>query len=358
MPIFKIPLCELNLKAVLLNGQSFRWRSFEDYYYGVIEGHLLSLKRTGGETITWSCLGRAATADSFDVARKLHDYFQLDVSLDKLWTDWCTKDSFMSDLREIKELQGIRILKQDPLETLMAFICSANNNIPRISSMVNKLAKLYGDPIVIDPTTSAKDVLDRFPELGYAFPTLNQLIAVQSELNAVLREQMFGYRAASVAETVRQLGQLSPTCFDDVQQLSCDEIRKFLLSFTGVGPKVAECVALMSLGQHQCVPIDRHVFEITKKYFMPSLKDSNLTVVLSRRLMKFYEEKFGAYAGWAQAVLFNQQLEKFIHTTVISENNGVKVKQKKSEVKNGKVVKKSSTKLNSKKKINKTVLND
>ncbi|VDL74948.1 unnamed protein product [Nippostrongylus brasiliensis] len=169
--------------------------------------------------------------------------------------------------------------------------------------MVNKLAKLYGDPIIIDPTTNAKDVLDRFPELGYAFPTLNQLIAVQPELNAVLREQMFGYRAASVAETVQQLGELSPTCFDDVQQLSCDEIRKFLLSFTGVGPKVAECVALMSLGQHQCVPIDRHVFEVN---------------------LKFYEEKFGAYAGWAQAVLFNQQLEKFIHTTAISENNGVK----------------------------------
>lgn len=61
--------------------------------------------------------------------------------------------------------------------------------------MVNKLAKLYGDTIVIDSPTQSSHVLERFPELSYAFPTLSQLAAVQDELTAVLREQQFGYRA-------------------------------------------------------------------------------------------------------------------------------------------------------------------
>ncbi|RCN30146.1 8-oxoguanine DNA-glycosylase [Ancylostoma caninum] len=348
MNVLKIPSSELNLKAVLLNGQSFRWRSIEDAFYGVVEGLLLHIRRLDNEQVEWRCLGRAPRSENIDVATKLHKYFQLEVSLTELWRDWCDRDPFMTQLKDVKELHGIRILKQEPLETLLAFICSANNNIPRISSMVNKLAKLYGDPIVLDSPTQSAHVLERFPELGYAFPTLSQLVAVQDELTAVLREQQFGYRANYVSGTVRQLSDMSPDILFDVQTLPCDEIRKFLRGFSGVGPKVAECVALMSLGQNQCVPIDRHVFEITKKYFLPALKDSSLTDALNRHIMEFYEEKFGAYAGWAQAVLFNQQLEKFVHTPVITkqakqQERTVKTKtvrrQKKTIKKNSKLKK-------------------
>ncbi|KIH66530.1 8-oxoguanine DNA-glycosylase [Ancylostoma duodenale] len=329
MNVLKIPLSELNLKAVLLNGQSFRWRSIEDAFYGVVEGLLLYIRRLDNEQLEWRCLGRAPRSENIDVATKIHKYFQLEVSLAELWKDWCNRDPFMTQLKDVKELHGIRILKQEPLETLLAFICSANNNIPRISSMVNKLAKLYGDPIVLDSPTQSCHVLEHFPELGYAFPTLSQLAAVQDELTAVLREQQFGYRANYVSGTVRQLNDMTSDILFDVQTLPCDEIRKFLRGFSGVGPKVAECVALMSLGQNQCVPVDRHVFKITKKYFLPALKDSSLTDALNRHIMEFYEEKFGAYAGWVQAVLFNQQLEKFVHTPSITKQ----VKQKESAVK-------------------------
>ncbi|KAK6043142.1 8-oxoguanine DNA-glycosylase [Cooperia oncophora] len=324
MPILKVPTAELNLRAVLLNGQSFRWRNIGDSFYGVVDGILLHLQRIDDENIEWSDLGRAANVEEVDISGKLHKYFQLDVCLEKLWDQWSANDSLMAELKRVKELHGIRILSQDPLETLLAFICSANNNIPRISSMVNKLAQLYGDPIVLDPLNDGAKVIDRFPELGYAFPSLSQLNAVQSELEKVLREQLFGYRAKSIGETVKQLGSMSCTCLTDVRHLQTDEIRVFLMNFAGVGPKVAECVALMSFGQNQCVPIDRHVFEITKKYYMPSLKDSNLTNALSRKLMKFYGDKFGTYAGWAQAVLFNEQLEKFVGAPRKESNNKLK----------------------------------
>ncbi|XGW35509.1 hypothetical protein V3C99_019048, partial [Haemonchus contortus] len=331
MPILKVPTSELNLKAVLLNGQSFRWRSIDDSFYGVIDGLLLHLKRVDDDNIEWSCLGRVPNAEEINIAQKLHDYFQLDVILDNLWDTWSSEDTIMAELRNVKELHGIRILKQDPFETLLAFICSTNNNIPRISSMVNRLAKLYGDPITLDPSYGGAKVIDSFPELGHAFPTLSQLSDVQDVLEDVLREGLFGYRAKSISETVRKLSTMPSTCLEDVQNLNIDEIREFLLGFAGVGPKVAECVALMSLRQNQCVPIDRHVFEITKKYYLPELKDSNLTNTLSRRLTAFYEEKFGKYAGWTQAVLFNQQLEKFVQTPSKEK------KVKRDAVNNGKI---------------------
>ncbi|PIO69807.1 8-oxoguanine DNA-glycosylase [Teladorsagia circumcincta] len=245
MPILKISSVELNLKAVLLNGQSFRWRSIGDSFYGVVDGFLLRLRRVDEENIEWSRLGSAANVTEVDIPGKLHDYFQLDICLEKLWDYWSAQDSLMAELRNVKELQGIRVLSQDPLETLLAFICSANNNIPRISMQKDQLEK-------------------------------------------VLREQLFGYRAKSISGTVTQLSEMPSSCLVELQYLPTDEIRKFLLNFAGVGPK------------------------ITKKYYLPSLKDSTLTNTLSRRLMEFYEDKFGTYAGWAQAVLFNQQLEKFV----------------------------------------------
>lgn len=333
MPTIKASTSELNLKAVLLNGQCFRWRSLGEDYYGVVKGCLLRLRRKDDESVEWSCLGHAPNTSHDSIPEKLHDYFQLDVALNKLWEEWCSQDAFMSTLVSVEELRGIRILKQDPLETLLAFVCSANNNIPRISSMVNKLAKLYGDPIALHPNGDAKQALDHFPELGYAFPTLPQLSAAQDELETALREHLFGYRAKSISETVRQLSEMHPTALTDVQSLPLEKIRKFLLRFAGVGPKVAECVALMSLGQHQCVPIDRHVFEITKTYFMPSLNGSKLTISLSRRLMEFYEVKFGAYAGWAQAVLFNQQLEKFVHSPLGTNEGKIKATRRAVNVK-------------------------
>ncbi|KAK6018771.1 8-oxoguanine DNA glycosylase protein, partial [Ostertagia ostertagi] len=76
MPILKIPAVELNLKAVLLNGQSFRWRSIGDSFYGVVDGFLLHLRRVDEENIEWSRLGSAANVTEVDIPGKLHDYFQ------------------------------------------------------------------------------------------------------------------------------------------------------------------------------------------------------------------------------------------------------------------------------------------
>ncbi|KHJ94577.1 8-oxoguanine DNA-glycosylase [Oesophagostomum dentatum] len=346
MNVLRIPVSELNLQAVLLNGQ---WKNIKDAFYGVVEGLLLYVRRLDDERIEWSCLGRAARSASIDASVKLRDYFQttsvqLDISLSDLWDDWCIDDPFMEQLRKVKELHGIRILKQEPLETLLAFICSSNNNITRISGMVNKLATLYGDPIVLDEPEQFSHILERLPVLGFSFPTLSKLAMVQNELTDVLREQNFGYRAKYISETVRQLSQMPPDILDKVQLLPCSEIRTFLRGFAGVGPKVAECVALMSLGQSQCVPIDRHVFEITKKFFVPTLKDSNLTDALNRRLMQFYEDKFGAYAGWAQAVLFNQQLQKYVSAPSIKSQIRSLQSVVKIEKKERKVVKKTRRK--------------
>ncbi|KAE9412777.1 hypothetical protein Angca_005480, partial [Angiostrongylus cantonensis] len=115
------------------------------------------------------------------------------------------------------------------------------------------------------------------------------------------------------SEAVRVLSQHRTFCGDYLRRLPYEEIQKFFLCFRGVGPKVAECIALMSLNQNQGVPVDRHVFRITEKYFLPCLKGVKLTNTVSRRIMSYHQAKFGAYAGWAQAVLFNHEMEQHLN---------------------------------------------
>ncbi|KAJ1374392.1 hypothetical protein KIN20_037076 [Parelaphostrongylus tenuis] len=310
MNFLKVSPSQLNLKAVLLNGQTFRWRNIGECYYGVVNGILYYLRRLDDDFIEWRCLGRSYKSADVDASQRLREYFQLNVPLESLWDSWCERDPFMAKLKDIKQLQGIRILKQDFFETLIAFICSANNNIPRITKMVNSLAKKYGDAIILDDPLRDCDVIDQFPELEFAFPTVNQMAGVE-KLTEELRNMSFGYRAENVSEAVEVLRNQTVSA-DDLRRLPYEKILEFLLTFKGVGSKVAECVALMSLDQNDSVPVDRHVFEVTKKYFLPHLKECKLSTSLSNTIMRFHKEKFGAYAGWAQAALFTHELEQYV----------------------------------------------
>ncbi|KAK6051155.1 8-oxoguanine DNA glycosylase protein [Cooperia oncophora] len=182
MPTLKIPEYELNLKAVLQPGQSYRWRSNYGVFYGVVDGILLELKRVNCDEIHWECLGRSMRAEGIDIPEKLREYFQLDVSLMDLWDNWSAKDLLMADLRHSEDVQGLRILKQEPLEALLATICAINAGIDRSSIIINSMAQLYGDLIAIDQSTVGPQVVFLFPELRYAFPTLLQLTRVQDLL--------------------------------------------------------------------------------------------------------------------------------------------------------------------------------
>ena len=77
-----------------------------------------------------------------DLSKILYEYFQLEVDLDTLYNDWSERDSYFAKVA--CHFRGIRMLRQDPVENLLSFVCSSNNHISRISSMVEKLCTHYG----------------------------------------------------------------------------------------------------------------------------------------------------------------------------------------------------------------------
>jgi N-glycosylase/DNA lyase len=202
-----------------------------------------------------------------DTESLLRSYFALSHSLSSLYEQWASSDANFA--RRAPAFTGIRILNQDAWEALVAFICSSNNNISRISQMVQKLCVHYGPYIA---TIEGEPFHD--------FPGPEALSGVQVETH--LRQLGFGYRAKYIAQTAEiiaspgrpgwLLGLRNPESpafgvptlkaeqtggkSDGEAPASYRAAHEALLTLPGVGPKVADCVCLMGLGWGEAVPVD------------------------------------------------------------------------------------------------------
>lgn len=199
-----------------------------------------------------------------DTLPLIKHYLNLGPNLTKLYAHWSSSDANFN--RKAPKFTGIRIMKQDAWEALVGFICSSNNNIIRISQMVDKLCKNYG------PLIGRVDDEDY-----YDFPTPAALAV--SGVEQKLRELGFGYRAKYIYKTACMLSEKEHGWLDSLRNPESpafgkeptpgaefvDEGREGyrkaheeLLVLQGVGPKVADCVCLMGLGWGEAVPIDTH----------------------------------------------------------------------------------------------------
>lgn len=216
----------------------------------------------------------------------VEDYFNLKISLKDLYEEWVAKDA-----KHFKKVHwGVRILRQDPWETLCAFICSSNNNIKRISKMVESLCTHFG-PFVAEI----------HGHKYYDFPEPSALAKDPEQTEQTLRELGFGYRAKYIAQTAKLMTQKPENFLFKLRLAGVEECTEALTAFSGVGPKVADCVSLMSLDKHSVVPIDTHMYQIASRNY-------NLKFAPGNKSYKEVQNKlagiWGDYAGWAHSVLF------------------------------------------------------
>ncbi|KAF8763438.1 N-glycosylase/DNA lyase like protein [Argiope bruennichi] len=320
---------ELNLDVTLAAGQSFRWsKSNNGEWFGVISDFVCALKQDTKGNLLYKIHNSAKSDDSYEQSKPdqkrpskrpktiknistqnnnlsyinhediLNDYFNLNFNLEDHYNLWSKADENFKSVGKIHK--GIRILRQDPVENLFSFICSANNNIPRITGMVGKLCSNYGEKLLqIDDQTF------------YTFPTIERLAA--DDVENKLRTLGFGYRAKYINQTAKiLLKEKPPGWLENLRKISYKEAHEELLTLPGVGAKVADCVCLMSLDKYDAIPVDTHIWQVTLKDYMPHLKNSKtLTHKIYQEIGDFYRERFGKYAGWANTVLFANDLKMF-----------------------------------------------
>lgn len=284
---------ELSLPLTFPTGQTFRWkRTGPLRFTGAVGPHLVSLKHLEDGDVAYCVHGDRP--DGAGARSALLDFLNADIRLGEIWEAFSASDPRFAELARL--LRGARVLRQDPLECLVQFLCSSNNNIARITKMVDFISSLGRHLGTVEGLEF------------YEFPSLDRLLAVSEK---DFREAGFGYRAKYIVGTVKAL-QSKPgggvEWLTSLRGLDLQDAIAALCTLPGVGSKVAACVALFSLDQHHAIPVDTHVWQIATRYLLPELAGARLTPKLSGQVAEAFVSKYGKYAGWAQTMLFIAEL--------------------------------------------------
>ena len=253
-------------------GQCFRWEKEEDgSYTGVAHGRVVNVAYDDNSVII-----NNTTLD--DVKNIWINYLDLNRDYSEIKSIY-KNDANLSIAMEFG--YGIKILKQEIFECLVSFIISTQNAIPRIKKIVSKLCSMYGSKVEYNGKTY------------YCFPTPEQLKGVTEKDLEPLKA---GYRAAYIVDCINKVvsGEID---LQGTALLDTANARKELLKIKGVGPKVADCVMLFSMGKYEAFPIDVWVKRTMSNLYL----DENAT---AGDIQKYAAENFGKYAGMAQQYLF------------------------------------------------------
>ena len=260
-------------------GQCFRWNKQEDgSYVGIFKQNVINVKKEDNKIIfTGICNG--------NIKDECIEYFDLNTDYEKIKTKLSSIDNYLKT--SIEYGTGIRILNQDLWETLISFIISANNNIPRIKGIIERISKKYGKKIVWNNNEY------------YTFPTPKELSNASIK---DLRELGLGFRDVRVYETTKIVNENPNKLKELREEKDINKLREELLQFPGVGPKVADCVMLFStLKKLEVFPIDVWVRRVMNELY---IKNEDETKINKREIENLARKKYGNLAGIAQQYLF------------------------------------------------------
>lgn len=267
----------LNLPDTLECGQAFRWQRRSEWYFGVVYNNLVKLRQTPGG-IEFSC----APDSEATLGPRLRDYLRLDDDLEAIYRAICVDER----VRDAVALyRGMRLLRQDPWECLISFICSANSNVRRISTNVEAMSTAFGQPVTLDGETRS------------TFPT-PEALADAGEMK--LRALGLGFRAKYVAATARAIAGGRLDLFA-LREAPYEEALAALLALPGVGDKVANCVLLFSLDKLEAFPVDIWIERALREWYLDCQK------LPRARMRPWAQAHFGPYAGYANQYLFHRR---------------------------------------------------
>lgn len=257
-------------EVIFCCGQCFRFFKEGEDYVGVAHGRVIRVEKREHGMILHNAEAEDAALwrEYFDLGRSYH----------------AIESAFMQDAvlrKTIPAARGMRLLNQDPFETIITFIISANNNVGRIQKIVERICACCGKEIIYKGRKY------------HAFPEPEALAGLSEEK---LRELGAGYRAPYLAETARRIAE----GYDIHQfyEMDYDAAKKELCTLKGVGTKVADCILLFAYQKKNAFPLDVWIKRMLGELYGFVPKNSEDAV-------KFAEKTFGKNAGIAQQYLFH-----------------------------------------------------
>lgn len=267
-------LNEFEPRDIFTCGQAFRWYEEADGSFTFItNGKVANAKKVGDKVFL-----KGVDKNSFDEI--FYNYF--DLSRDyKLVIEELAKDEVMKNATDYGK--GIRILNQDKFETIISFIISANNQIPRIKKSIEKISEMYGDYLGEDENRKY-----------YSFPSAEKLSLARPE---DLREfARVGFRDMRIVETANLIkdGRVN---IEEIDNMELEDARRTLQELPGVGPKVADCILLFAFDRKESFPVDVWIKRVMEELYLKEATPKSKIAMRGR-------EVFGKNAGFANQYLF------------------------------------------------------
>lgn len=276
----------MNLDVTLCCGQVFRWAKRGEWWYGVVGSRVLKVRQDE------DVLDFQNVEDGF-----VRHYFSLDHDLQRIGRE-IGKDSHVE--AALKQFWGLRLIRQEPWECLISFICATYKSVAAIRQMLFRLTMRFGEKTVYEGNEF------------YAFPTPERLArATLQDLEGC----GLGYRSKYVQETSKRIHG-DKYDLDTLRKMPYEQAKRELCQFPGVGSKVADCVLLFSLGRLDAFPVDvrvkrmilRNYPEHFPEVFVKRLaKEESFSSSEYERICGFGRSYFGRYAGYAQEYLYHYE---------------------------------------------------
>jgi len=277
-----------NLTHTLECGQAFRWKRLGGWLYGVVREKVIKIREVG-DRLQFQSFPERVDADF------IRNYFRLDDDLPLILSE-ISKDEHIK--KAIQHFYGLRIMRQEPWECLISYICATCKNIPAIKEIIRNLCRQFGRKITFD---------------GYHFYTFPKPNALAEASLEDVRKCRLGFRARRVLETSQIIdnGELD---LEALRQVDYEKAKLELVRLPGVGDKVANCTLLFSLDRLQAFPVDVWMKKIILEFYPEFFNQSFIETACKRRSVthneyekfnNFGKKYFGAYRGYAQEYLFH-----------------------------------------------------
>lgn len=264
------------LEETLFSGQAFRWRRGGGFLEGYIGNAPVRLRAANGAVT-------AEGATDGDLEALVARHLRVGDPLPSIYRS-ISKDPHIR--AAVRRWRGLHVLAQDPWETTISFIASSASNVPKISRSIEKMCRLFGEEVAYDG------------ESWHLFPTPERL--ARADLSA-LRSCEFGYRCAYIRSTARKVAE-GEIDLRAIARTPTEQAQGALVAeLDGIGPKVAACILLFSMGKDDAFPVDRHVQRAVSEWYFGGAKLS------AKPCESWGRAYFGRWAGYAQQYLFHDR---------------------------------------------------
>ena len=235
----------LNIAITLDCGQAFRWTCRDDgKWHGVVRGKAVTISQDENGLTFFG-------ADRKEFESIWKPYFDLERDYEAICRRF-EEDEMLG--KAVNTYPGIRILRQEPWETLCSFIISQNNNIPRIKGIISRLCALLGDNL---------------GDGDYSFPSPEKILEAGAEGLTPLRA---GFRTKYILDAASKVSDKTVD-FDLIDRLEIEDAAEELKKIKGVGDKVAACALLYGFGKVDSLPVDVWVKRILAEDYPKGLPE-------------------------------------------------------------------------------------